>query len=242
MENTVQPAVEEKERNFFERWVGVYFSPRETFESINRKPNWLIPLIALALISTFSVVIMSPVLKTAQINAIAERQGISEDEAEELLQRGASIQKYVVPLSSFVGVFVVTLIIAGIFFLVGNYFMGGETSYKKVLSIYCYIAFAIGLVGTIIKVPLILAKKSMSVQTSLAALLSEDARETFLYRLFSHFDIFTIWSMILMVIGMAVIYRFSTKKSAVLVGSLWLLWIVVSLLFKGIFGGGAFVG
>ncbi|RKY78240.1 hypothetical protein DRQ12_06475 [candidate division KSB1 bacterium] len=242
MESSTQLAEGVKEKTFFARWFGVYFSPRETFESIKRKPDWLIPLVAWALISAFSIVIISPVLKTVQINTIAEKRGISEEEAEELLQSTAGVQKIAVPLSSFVSVFVVTLIVAGIFFMVGNYFMGGDTSYKKVLSVYCYTTFSVGFVGAIIKVPLILAKKSMAIQTSLAVILSEDARETFLYRLFSHFDIFTIWTLILMVIGMSVIYNFSTKKSVTFVGSLWVLWIVISLLLKGIFGGRAFMG
>jgi hypothetical protein len=56
-----------------------------------------------------------------------------------------------------------------------------------------------------------------------------------LYRIFSKFDIFTIWQIVLWIIGLAVTYKTTIKKAAVPIISLWVLWIIVSVAFGGFF-------
>jgi len=85
---------------------------------------------------------------------------------------------------------------------------------------------------------------SFGVTTSLAILLPTPQvgeSKTLLYRLLSRFDIFTIWTLVLWIIGLAVVYKFSTKKSATMVLTLWAIYIVLVValgsLLGGIFGG-----
>ena len=55
-----QEVVESKEKNFFEKWIGVYFTPSETFESIDRKPDWILPLLLTAIITVVFIFLMAP--------------------------------------------------------------------------------------------------------------------------------------------------------------------------------------
>ena len=227
-----------REKNFLERWFGLYFSPSETFASIDRKPDWILPLALLSVISVVAFILLLPIIREGQIQAMMDRQGMTYDQAAAAMERAGVFLKFVTPIFTLVGVWVVALAVSGVFFVVNNYVLGGESSYKKVLSVYSWSAFAVGVIGAIVRVPLVLAKGSIYVQTSLAAFLSEDQRGTFLYRLLSKFDLFTIWLVALLIIGFSVIYRFSRGKSAASVLTLWGIYIVLAVLLGGLFGGG----
>ena len=223
-----QEVVESKEKNFFAKWIGVYFTPSETFESIDRKPDWFLPLLILAIIT---IIFALFVPQDVSIEAMMDR-GMTEDQAYEMME-----SPWVKATSIFggVAVFIVSFILAGIFYLVFNFMMGGDSSYKKVLSVYSYTGFALGVVGILVKLPLIMAKGSVDVQTSPAAFLSADMKEQFLYKFLSKFDIFVVWQMILLIIGFGVLCKFSRGKSAAGVLTLWGIYIIVSILLSNLF-------
>ena len=231
-----QETVQGSEKNFIAKWIGVYFSPAETFASIDKKPDWFLPLLVLALISVVSVLLIAPELQNQQVQMAIDR-GMSEDEAYDSIGASSAFMKYLLPVFSVVGVFILTFILAGIFYVLFNFMMGGDSTYKKVLSVYCYIGLAVGSVGTIVMTPLIKLKGSMDVQTSFAAFLSSDMKDQFLYKLLAKFDIFTIWQVVLLIIGLGVIYKYSRGKAATGVLVLWGIWIVVSIVLGNIFSG-----
>jgi FtsH-binding integral membrane protein len=55
-----------------------------------------------------------------------------------------------------------------------------------------------------------------------------------LFSLLSSFDIFTIWTLILLIIGFSTLSRMSRGKSAAIVISLWLFTVVVKLGFAAL--------
>jgi hypothetical protein len=118
--------------------------------------------------------------------------------------------------------------------------MGGEAKFKKVFSVVAWSSL-VGVLAGIIKTPLILSKGTLQgVTTSLAILLptpEPGQSPSVLYQLLTKFDVFTIWTIALYCIGLAVIYKFTTKKSATLVISLWIIWIIISVALGSIFGG-----
>jgi hypothetical protein len=112
----------------------------------------------------------------------------------------------------------------------GNILMGGETSFKKVLSVSCWSSM-VAIPALILKTPLMLLKKSAQIHTSLAALMPAGSEENFLFKILTHTDIFTIWQICLLSIGLAVVYRFSTRKAAGLVIGWYLFYVVVAVVF-----------
>jgi len=89
--------------------------------------------------------------------------------------------------------------------------------------------------NSIILLPMILSKKTMEVHFSLAAFMSADASETFLYQLLKKIDLFAFWQIVVAGIGVAVIYKFTTKKAIAMVASLYVLYMVISLAWTAIF-------
>jgi hypothetical protein len=83
--------------------------------------------------------------------------------------------------------------------------------------------------------PIIFSKKTMEVHFSLAAFMSSDAAETFLYQLLKKIDLFAIWQIAVAGIGVAIVYKFTTKKSITMVASLYIIFIIISLAWHSLF-------
>ena len=104
--------------------------------------------------------------------------------------------------------------------------MGGETSFKHLFSINAYVGI-VGAVGMLLTLPLIMAKGSTDILTSLAILMPPEADETILYKLLSLFDVIVIWESVVAAIGLAIIYNWAQKKANMLVIGMWLIVTVV---------------
>ncbi|NOY76261.1 MAG: YIP1 family protein [Calditrichaeota bacterium] len=229
-----KPATAEEGGSFFQKWFDLYMNPQRSFESIDQKPDWLLPMLTLAVISAVVMIFMMPIMQQFQIERLMDLRGISRDQAEEILQKAWKIQQFTTPVFVLIGTFIVEFVVAFFFYLVGTVFMGGNASYVKVLSLWAYTSLAVGIVGLAVRAPIMFAKKTMMVQTSLAAFLSTDAKGSLLYKIFGKLDVFVIWQLILAVIGFTVIYKFDSKKSATIIFGLYILWIIVSVLFQSV--------
>ena len=82
---------------------------------------------------------------------------------------------------------------------------------------------------TLLTVPLMLAKGSMAVSTSLQILIPSDQWMTPLGSALGAVDLFTIWTIVLIVIGISEAYRFTRVKSAALVVSLYMVMVVIGV-------------
>ena len=127
---------------------------------------------------------------------------------------------------------IMLVILAAIFYVAANLMIGGDSSFKKVFAIVCWSGL-VGAVSLIVITLLVLSKGTMQgIALDLTILLDTPplgAEKSTLYRIFSKFDVFTIWQIILWIIGLSVSYKTTTKKAAVPILSLWGLWIIVSV-------------
>lgn len=241
-EAVVQQETQEEiqEMNAVERIIGVYFSPRKTFEYLRAKPKWFVPFILICLVALVSNFLARDIAIQEQIERVKMSERLTEEQKDQYLERIESStsgwQAYIQLVATPVVIFIIVVVIAGIFLFFGNMLFGGQTSFRQMLSLYTH-AGVVALPAAIVKVPLMLAQGTTRIQTSLAVLLSADAEGTMLYRLLSKFCIFTIWEVILLIIGVSVIYRFSNSKASTMVLILWAVWIIVSVALGGVFRG-----
>jgi hypothetical protein len=128
------------------------------------------------------------------------------------------------------------VVAAAVLFFIFNVLLGGDSSFRRVFSVYCY-ASLVAMLGMIVRFPLIMTKGDMNVQTSLALLLSPNAKDSFLYSVLSSFDVFSIWQVILVSMGLGVIYKYSTKKAFTAVVILWIIYILAKSGLSSVFGG-----
>ncbi|MBC8183945.1 YIP1 family protein [candidate division KSB1 bacterium] len=227
-----------KDLSVVQKLVGVFFSPRDSFESIDRKPDWLVPLIVVVLITLIFTMVTLPITMPEQMEKQRvkfEERGMSDDEIDQAMAMGEKIGKISGPIGAVIVVPIMLLIFALIFWFVGNIVLGGQTTFKKMFSVYTYSSL-IGMFGLLLRIPLILSKQTADVHFSIASFLPADQSKTFVYNILKGFDIFAIWQYIVLAIGFAVIYKFSMKKSGWTMAVLFLITILISAGFSQMFG------
>ncbi len=218
--------------NPFERIVGVLFSPNETFASIARQPDWLVPLALMLVISLFAgILIANRVDFASAAREAMEQKNIPPDRVESAVKMTAAISKvasYCAPIFSVIGF----LVIAGVLLLAFRLF-GGEGTFKQAFSVSVY-AWIPGLLKSIITLVVLLTRDSMSaedlaiaVRSNLGFLVSMKSNPM-AFAVLTSLDIFTIWVLILFIIGFAYVARVSKAKAATIVVTLWL----VTVAFK----------
>jgi hypothetical protein len=241
MEGTEQAAVAANETapvlGFWGKLGNIFASPRKTFESIDRKPTWVVPLIILILLTIISTQITFPIIMDTQLENLRSNPNIPPERLEVIENQFAenvNTQRLITLASQIIVTPLLFLALAGIFYLVGTVILGGDTTYKKVLSVLSW-SMCIFILSKIVTFPLIIAKGSMSVSLSLALLLPADSIGTRLYTFLSNFDFFVIWFLAVFATGFGIIYRFTNAKAYTAVGILWAILIVVSVALSGVF-------
>ncbi|MDM7924883.1 MAG: Yip1 family protein [bacterium] len=226
-----------KEMGFFEKLAGIFISPRETFEALDRKPTWLIPfLIVVAVVLVMTMLTRD--ISMQDMLARFEASDMPQEQIDRIVEQSQGPGRYFQMIGVPVFMIAVWCLFAGILLFTGNTLLGGKSTFKKMLSMVSWSSL-IGVVSAAVHTALIVTKgTTQGVTTSLALLLADPepgAKPSFLFRLLSKFDVFTIWEMVLWAIGTSVLYRFSMKKSAGMVAALWVLWVIISVSLGGLF-------
>ena len=227
-----------KEPNVVQKIVGVFFSPKETFEAINRKPDWLIPLVVIVILTLVFSMITMPITMPEQMEKQREKmeeRGMSDDQIDQAMASGEKMGKIMAPVGIIVGVPIVLLFFTLIVWFVGNVILGGQTTFKNMFSVYTYSSL-IGTFGFMLTALLMLMQKTADVHFSFALLLPVEQADTALYQFLKGLNLFSIWQYAVLAIGFAVIYKFSMKKAGWAMGVFFLVTILVSVGFQQLFG------
>jgi hypothetical protein len=227
-------------KSSLDRIIGIFTSPSETLEDVAARPSFLVPLLAIIMVYALTGVFTLELdaryglekmsnMKFMTPEMIAE----AEKRTEEKLN---SPSRYLDLLYAPIFIGIAWLIMSAAFMLVGNVILGGEAKFKTIFSITAW-AELIGGLERIVKTALGLAKESKEVVTSPAIVLPLDQSATWGFNLLNRFDIFTIWLLIVLISGIAAVYKFSRGKSAAMVISLWVLWSAIFLPLNQLLGG-----
>ena len=221
---------------FLARWANIYFSPKKTFEAVRLRPFWVWPMILMVLLGTgfyfwTSGPRMSDTLEKMRKNE--NLMNLPAERRQEIFDRVEG--QFKSPFWSSIGVLfgiAYFFVVAGILFFVGNIILGGEARFAQVLGACVYTRF-VSIPEMLVQGFLATAKGTMNTALSLAAFFPSDQSETFAYRLVNGLDIFSIWFIAVLIIGMATLYNFKTGKVAAWILPLWILWKVVAAVLAG---------
>lgn len=214
------PVVEPKPQSFFSRWLGVYFSPGETFQEIGQAPRLLAPMLVLMLIGSLGGYLMIERIGVRQFfsagfeQAVANNQMTQEDADKQLdaMTNGVvgTITKYSFPLVGLLQPLIMGLVLAGLGKLITT-LMGGENKFKPLYSVTLFALLAISVIQTALLLIVIYLKPVSEldinnlVGSNLAALLSmivgKDGLPKFIMTLGRWLDVFLIWLIALLAIG-----------------------------------------
>ena len=194
------------------RFIGIITSPRETFESVVAHPKWFVIFVVTTLIVMLCTVL--PMTTEAGREAALEAQvrqmesfgmQVNDEMYAQLRSRSG-----MAPYTTAAGILVVSPIIvtamAGILFAIFNAVMGGTASFKQVLSVVVH-AGVISALGQLFTGPLNYFRGTMASATNLGVLLPMLPEGSFIARLAGMIDLFVVWWVFVLAIGLAVLYR-----------------------------------
>ncbi len=225
-----------------QRVAGVFYQPQKVFNFLRHKPDILVPFLLAVIISILSSIVVYDIAINDRIQAIEQDDRIPDERKDNIIDSMESsregtkrvIYTFVVPP---LGSMVFLAFMGVVFLFVGNVILGGKAKYKQVLSAYSY-AYLISLIaGSLVKIPMIKSAGTLKIHTSLAAFLSQDSAKTVFYRLMDSFDIFTLWFLVVLGIGLAAIYKFPRNKGIAAVFGTWIVWVAITLALGSVFPG-----
>lgn len=228
------------------RLSGVFFAPTETFQSIARRPSFLVPLIVLTLLSLGVTwwlgyrVGWEHVIRT-QIEQTERFQQMSAEQREQAIgqvMRFATVQAYGAGL---LGTVVMALIVSGVFLFVFNVLAGNELEFRRAFSVVVWGMMPYALTSVLALV--IIGLKPAAdvdvqnlVASNLGVLFDPDRTARPLLSLMRSIDLFTIWVLLLLSTGFAAAARKLTfQKALTWVVLSWLVWVGVKAGFYAIF-------
>ena len=233
-------------KNGFQRVIGVIFSPIETFEDIARKPDVLIPLLLIIVVTLLGIGLTKSHMDwdamVAQQQEMAKARNPNVSQAQ--LDQMAGFQK----VMSNVGIwFSPVFIIAGL--LIGTAILmlafklfGGQGSFMQCWAAVMY-AWIPRIIQQIVGVAVVMTKGKINpmdmplLVKSNPGFLVNMKEHAGLFSILSSFDVFVIWYVILLIIGFAAATKVSRAKSASIIVSLWLLLVLVKGGIAAVFGG-----
>ncbi len=224
--------------NFVTKSIGIFTNPKSVFENLRLYPDWLLPVLTAIIVGASFSYFTQDLMLEFQKEAIYESTLVPEeykDEAIEKMEDKSDMQRNLESVGgSLVNIFIVYLIGAGAFLVFGNFFLGGQASFKQIFSMFSW-AGLIGVLELLVKLPMALAKGSLHVYTSLAVFLDPADYKTALFQLLNAFDVFTIWKLIIWAAGMSAIYQFSKKKGYIASLTLYGIYLAVVIGISQIF-------
>ena len=224
------------EMSLIAKIAGIFLEPGKTFRNLSRSPNFIAPLVIVMLASLLFTIFALPIIVKSSLEMQREKLEELDTPQEQIDQQLEIAKKFIKPfalVAAPISTVVIALIITGIMLFAGNIVMGGESKYKMMLSLYCY-SDLVDVIAFAVRLPLVLNKGTMEVYISLAALMPEAMKETIWFKIAAVFDIFVIWKLILISVGMGIVYKTKTHKPLLIMVLIYLLFAGISIAVSGI--------
>lgn len=153
---------------------------------------------------------------------------VTDELYQQMQQRSRSnLGAYSVIVGSFVGMPFVAVLMTAILWALFNTVMGGTATFKQVMAVLVH-SQVISTLGVLFAAPIMYARGVMSSTgvANLAALMPGLDETSFLAKFLGMVDLFTIWWIVVLAIGLATLYR---KKSGSIATGLFIFYGLIAL-------------
>lgn len=201
------------------RTIGVVVSPRATYAKIAAQPRILAAMILIVCIGAAGTVsfLSTEVGRTAAMDQqVRQREAFGRpmtDAEYAQMERvlpyfgyiGAAAQAVVLPLAA--------LAVSGLMFAIFNAFLGGDATFKQVMAIVVHSGFLFS-VQSFFVLPLDYVRESLTSPTSLSVFAPFLEETSFPARFLGALDLFILWWLLNLAIGLGVLYKKRTGPVA----------------------------
>jgi|GEM_PF-519033 hypothetical protein len=220
--------------------LNVLFSPGAAFRKLKEKPAWIIPFVIVVLVVLAVTAVGVSKMDYADVKVRAEEmmrnQGLAEEQIQQRLEASDKIMnnpvtKYALPLvvvlfNTALGMVIVALILMLMVPLLG----GAKGNFVLGLVVVAH-AGMVRVLAAIVRLILLMLRGAENTMTSLALVVPNV--KGFLYHFLSRVDVFTIWEIILIALGMKIVYDLKDNRSYYYLFGLWLVYIALASLIPG---------
>ena len=251
MEEQTAPEATIAPMPFGEKIVNLFTAPGELFENVRltgkTTSNWLLPMLLfiviaaslsqLMLTNPSLVDQMSTLMRKGIDDAVAKGSMTAEqaEKAAEFMHPDSMIFR----IQQIVGVALVTpialFLLSLVYWLLGKWAMSANAPYMKVVEV-AGLTFFISILETIVTTLLAYGTDSLFAGPNLALLVSNYDLQNKLHMALSKVNVFTIWDLTVVSIGLSKLFQRHLPKVLVLVFALWILWSVLTVLTGMNFG------
>ena len=210
----------------------VFTQPGKLFAKLKDNPKILVPYLAVIIVSLISMFLIADVLTKTQLESDAMRERL---QGQPLPPNVEIMIKYNIIIFGSLASILLPLITAGIAIFWGNFVYAGKARFKHILSVALYGQFLFD-VGGLLASLIIMVKGSIMAPFSLGVLAAGQGLDSIPFIALSKIDLFNIWEIIVIGIGLASIYNFERNKgymiSVLSVGLISVMHIVFALIGK----------
>lgn len=224
--------------NAIARMLGALFSPRQTFDSIARRPTWLPPvilacLVAFAVVALFSHRVGWRSYLDKQVANSSRFQQLSAEQQQRTMEAQLKWTPRIAYAEVIIAPFAGALMLAAILLGVLNGLGGTRFNFKTSLGIVSYswmpnvISGLLGIVVLLVKDPATIDLQNL-VASNAGAFLADNSPK-WLVAMLTPVDLFSFWVMILLAIGYsaAAPKKLSSVKAFAWIFSLWVVYVLV---------------
>jgi hypothetical protein len=232
---TVQPGAAPAPKSLAARFVGIITSPAETYRSIVAHPTWFGMLaVTCVLISlVLGGFLFTKVGQDAWVDAALASQAGAGDEQAAAIERMAPYAGYITVAYMVIAMPIILLIISGILYAVFNAALGGTATFRQTFSVVVH-AGPIGVLSQLFTVPLNYMRGTMTSATNLSVLVPMLPEESFVVRLLGMIDLFLVWQLVVLSIGLAVLYKRRTPPIATTLLAIYaIIAVIVAVIRRG---------
>jgi hypothetical protein len=233
----VEPVPQAPQGGFLASIVDIFADPFKVFARIDAGLTWWKPFVFVSVVMMITSYLLLPLQrKVMELNM----RNLSEEQLQKAVEgygKWAPLGLITVPIA----LIIIYLIVSGVMHLVVN-IMSSRSSFKKTLSLISFCGIITIVEQIIVAVVLrmrgpesIESAADMKFSLSLAPLVGEG--KGLLAAVLQSLSIFQIWYYVVLVLGIAAIFKISRKAAIIPVLPIWIISIIV-IWIGGKFGGG----
>jgi hypothetical protein len=228
---TLEDAVDEYgEMGMMERLQRLFYSPMVSFVSVRQRcewPDWMIPSLAVCLAGLLYYYATAPVVLNPETPAIQQQmEQLSEEQRQQMLNN-MQLMREQGWMMVVTGTLTSLMLVSGALFILARSVFRAEVSFTHMLVIKGYASVAI-MMEWLVRIPLTLASGVSMVPLGPGIFLPDEAAGSWIANLLIGINIFDMWQVALMAIGLAVFGRIPFKRALWGVLGLWLMWVTSS--------------
>ena len=231
--------------NHLGRLVGVFFSPKATFEDIARRPSWILPVVVMSVLGLAVAFVMNQKIDwrdvaAKRIEESPRAANLSADQKEQQIAMSAKVSPAFAYGFGVAWPVLQALVVGGVFLLAYNLIGSAGARFSTSLGITAH-AYYPWILYSLLFILILYLKAPGTVDlenpiaTNVGAFLPESTPKALL-SLGKSIDIFSVWTLLLVSIGFTACNPKKLKGKALSIAiSVWVVWVALKMAGAWIF-------